>query len=116
VATAPRPGVSTRKAASDAAQTILVLTVKGQEYRIAPANLPLGEQEACLKQSGFPFEMFMQEPLGLIKLVGIWWMARRQSGEPNLAWVTAKEEWPADIVEGDVSVELDEPEGSSPEA
>jgi hypothetical protein len=115
VATAPRPGVGRRQEDAKAAETVLVLTVRGESYRIAPGNIPIGEQEACLKQSGFPFEMFMQEPLGLIKLVGIWWMARRASGERTLAWSTAKDQWPTDLTEGDVSVEIEEPEGNDPE-
>ncbi len=115
MAKAPTPGA---RRADEVAQTMIVLTIRGDEFRFAPNNVPIGEQELCLKQSGFPYETFITEPFGTIKLMGLWWLARRAGGERSLAWGTAKNEWPDDLTEADIDLVVDEPddEATDPEA
>ena len=116
MALAPAPGVGRREEEAASVETIIVLKVRGEVFRFAPNNVPLGEQELCLKQSGFPYETFLTEPFGTIKLIGLWWLARRAAGEKTLAWVTAKNEWPPDITEDDIDLEIEEPGANDPEA
>jgi hypothetical protein len=118
MATAPRPGVSRRAAADAATQSVLVLSVQGKEHRFALNNVPIGEQELCVKQSGFTYETFITEPFGTIKLIGLWWLARRAGGETRLTWQQVKDEWPSDLTEDDIDLRIEEPDetANDPEA
>jgi hypothetical protein len=118
MADAPEPGIGSRIADAQAAETIITLTIRDRSYRFAPNNVPIGEQEACLRQTGLPYETFLTEPFGVVKLCALWWLARRASGERNLSWNQAKAQWPADLTEDEVSLTVDEPDeaAADPEA
>jgi hypothetical protein len=121
MATAPRPGVGARKEATTAAKTLLRLTLRGESFTLAPANLPLSERLIVRKATGgMPFETFWdgQESIGMDSFLVLWWLARRAAGESQLTLTRAEQEFPTDLAEGDVGLEEVTPdqEPDSPEA
>lgn len=104
----------------------LRIRVKDRTYEFVP-ELALEEKFVIRAATGLPFEAFLpaqqEREFGEDSAFVLWWLARRQSGEPALPYKQALAEWPADMVEGDlefVQVDLDaedgepSPEGSGP--
>lgn len=121
MATAPRPGAGRRKAAQQAAQRVLRVTISGDTRTLAPDNIPFAEQVAVRKAcGGLPFSAFWGggDLIGEDSLQVLWWLARRANGEPNLQLRTVLDEWPNPLQPDDFQVELVEPdeEDVDPEA
>lgn len=119
MATAPTPGVGRRAEEAQDATEILTITIRGDSKRLAINNVPIGEQEVCLQETGRPYEDNLAEPFGTIKIARLWWLARRASGEKRLTWRLAQREWPEDLdFEQDVEVDFTAPEdeATDPEA
>lgn len=117
MATAPRPGVTTREQQLAEAQTLITIkilrpltTAKGRlipdTHRIGIMNIPLRERLICRKATGLPISAFWagEDAVDLDSLVVLWWMARRLAGEVTLTVDQAADEWPDDL---DVSTELE---------
>ena len=117
-AKAPTPGVGKRKAAADVAAQIMTITVRGESVTIAPWNVPIAEQLIAKKATGLPVEEYRKEPLGMVDVVFWWWLARRASGEWQLTWARASEEWPADLNPDEFELTIDGPDedATDPEA
>lgn len=66
-----------------------------------------------------PIESFLGA-FGMDSLFILWWVARRQNGEPKLSFKDAKAEWPTSLTEDEfdlIEVDLDgEPDNDSPES
>jgi hypothetical protein len=124
---APKPG---SRAADEAARQFLRITVKGNTYDLMPA-LEMNERFVVrLATGGLPFEAFMPREtareIGEDSLFILWWVARRQNGEPALPFKQAQAEWSTLVLneEGDFDfaivdldaepVEDDSPEGPGP--
>lgn len=130
MAKAPRPGVSTRADELEAAQTVMTLVVKRpittesgrlipERHAIAINNVPMRERIICRKATGLPLAAFWAEDrIDVDSIMVLWWMARRLNGEAALTFDQAAEQWPMDLSEDDLDIELDEPddEDDSPEA
>lgn len=130
MAKAPRPGVSKREDELEAAQQVMTLTIKRpivndkgrtipETHRIAINNIPMRERIICRKATGLPLAAFWSEDrIDLDSIMVLWWMARRLEGEAALTFDQAAGQWPMDLEEGDLDIELGEPddEDDSPEA
>ena len=115
MAQAPRPGAGKRKAATEQAQRILRITVSGETYSFCPDNIPFAEQIAVRKAcGGLPFSAFWGGELtvGVDSLQIMFWLARRASGEPNLALSTVLDEWPEVLNPEDFEVAIEDPDGT----
>jgi hypothetical protein len=127
VATAPRPG-----AAKDDAKVFIRLRILDRILDVS-AQLTIKEKMAVRLATGLPFEAFLkagEDTFGEDTLVVLWWEGRRQHGEPNLAFLTAVDEWTTEIapqITGPADLEMsvvdlndeepqesDSPEGSGP--
>lgn len=121
MATAPRPG---SRAESEAARQFIRIRVKEREMDLM---MSLTIQERFVVRAataGLPFEAFLPQQsgreIGEDSLFILWWVARRQNGEPNLPFAQAEAEWPTDLSDKDIDFTIvdldDEPEeGDSPE-
>lgn len=119
-AKAPRPG---SVAEAEAARQFYRLRIKDREMDLLP-GLTMDERFVLRQATGLPLEAFMPKEsareFGEDSLFILWWLARRQNGEPSLAFKQASKEWPTDLAEGDVDLTVvdlsDEPEAEdSPE-
>lgn len=107
MATAPRPG---SRAQAEAARQFIRLRVKEREMDLM---MSLTIQERFVVRAataGLPFEAFLPQQsgreFGEDSLFVLWWVARRQNGEPNLSFKQAEQEWPSDLTESDLDVTL----------
>lgn len=110
MAKAPRPGVSRRADAVNAAQTVLRITIRGKSWDFCPNNLTITERGQVRKQTGgMAFETYWdgQTAIGLDSVIILWWLARRASGEPDLALTVAEADFLAfdNLTADDLSVE-----------
>lgn len=119
MATAPRPG---SRAAEEAARQFVRLRVKDREFDVMPA-LTMRERFVVRNATGTAFEAFLpaqsEREIGEDSFFILWWVGRRQNGEPALSFAQAEQEWP-DLAPGDLDfavIDLDgEPtEDDSPE-
>ena len=120
MATAPIPG---SRAHAEAASKFIRIRVKERTLDVMP-DLTMKERFVVRNATGTAFEAFLpaetENGVGEDTLFILWWVGRRQNGEPNLAFAQAQNEWPTDIGESDLELDLidltDEPEdGDSPE-
>lgn len=131
MAKAPRPGVSTREAELDEAQQIMqlkvlrpIVTKSGrtipETHSIGINNIPMRERIICRKATGLPLAAFWSEDrIDVDSIMVLWWMARRLNGEAALTFDQAAEDWPLDLTEDELDIELGEPtdeDGDDPEA
>lgn len=124
MATAPTPGVGKRMAQSDALKTALAQRVTiAQGDRVLSFSLgDLGPRDdlACRKATGWNVaELLNAEQVGGLEVLGIWWLARRQNGEPALTFDEVLDEFPTlgDILNaGFSSPEVDDDGAAPPEA
>lgn len=99
------------------------IRVKDRTLDFVP-QLELREKFVVRSATGLPFEAFMpaeqEREFGEDSLFVIWWLARRQNGEPGLSFAMAEKEWAAlELAEGDLEASMvnldDEPaEDDSP--
>jgi hypothetical protein len=79
------------------------------------------EKMAVRFATGLPYEAFVadERSLGEDSFAVLWWLARRQNGEPQLSFDQAASEWPNDLTPDDVACEAitpdEEPENDHPE-
>lgn len=106
MATAPEPGVGRKKAERkqrvDSAQSIVTIRYADETFSLAWLNVPIGEQIAVRKATGLPLAAFTT-PLsdaetgpgvvGEDSLLILWWLARRASGQTQLNFETACNQW-----------------------
>jgi len=108
------------KEIEDEADKVVSLSIepKGlQAVRLAPGLVPMAEKIAVFKQTGLAFEALMpsegQVPLHSVFV--LWWVGRRQAGEPDLTLEQADREWTkagiASVVDVKLDAEVDSPEG-----
>lgn len=124
MATAPIPG---SVAEQTGARQFMRIRVRERTLELVP-ELTMAERFVVRSATGLPFEAFMpahqEREFGEDSLFVLWWLARRQTGEPNLGFNQAQAEWPKGLGEDDldfVLVDLDDepmtedsPEGSGP--
>lgn len=119
-ASAPRPGT---RAAEMGARQFIRLKVREFDLDIVP-DLTMKERFVVRNATGVAFEAFLpstESEIGEDSIFVLWWVGRRQNGEPNLAFAQAEKEWPHDLGPDDLDVttiDLDgEPAGdASPES
>lgn len=121
MATAPDPG---SYAEETGARQFLRMRVKNRTLDVV-MDLTMKERFVVRTATGLPIEGFLpQESMrewGEDSVFVLWWIARRQNGEPALSFADAEAEWPKGLGEGDIDateVDLDdEPaEDDSPES
>lgn len=123
MAKAPRPG---SRAQQEAAQQFIRLKVKDRELDVM-LDLTMEERFVVRHSTGMPVEAFIpstETEFGEDSLFVLWWVGRRQNGEPGLSFAQAQTEWPKGLVEGDLELALidlgdedekdDSPESSGP--
>lgn len=113
MATAPRPGAGKRRAATQAAQRVLRITLKGETFSICPDNIRFSEQVAVRKAcGGLPISSFWGGDTVIAEdsLQIMFWLARRASGEPSLSLQTVLNEWPSPLNPNDFDIVLEDPE------
>lgn len=115
---APTPG---SRAADEQARKFLRIRVKDQTLDVMP-DLTLDERFVVRHATGLPVDAFTatEQAFGLDSLFVLWWLGRRQNGEPGLPFKQAKNEWPAELGVDDIDLDeidlADDPEvGDSPE-
>lgn len=113
-------------AETSGARQFMRIRVKERTLELVP-DLTMSERFVVRAATGLPFEAFFpeeqQREFGQDSFFVCWWVARRQSGEPNLPFRQAQAEWPK-LEEGDIEAALvnlddepmaeDSPEGSGP--
>lgn len=95
MAEAPLPGVEEHQEQVQAAKQILILKIRGEEYRLAINNVPISEKLIVRKATGLPLEAFISgdQLFGEDSVVILYWLARRGRGETFLTWTQAVEDW-----------------------
>ncbi len=121
MASAPKPGVAKRQAATQQAQRVLRITVKGETFTLCPENIPFGEQVAVRKAcGGLPISSFWGGGTVIAEdsLQVLFWLARRACGEPSLNLQTVLNEWPTPLNPDDFDIVLEDPDedDNSPES
>lgn len=126
-AKAPRPG---SLAEAKDARTFMRVQVKDDEYDLIP-DLSIQERFVVRSATGLPFEAFLPKrntnSVGEDSLFVLWWIARRQNGEPALSFARAEMDWPLlGLGVGDLGLTIvdlddepedeDSPEGSGPDS
>jgi hypothetical protein len=119
---APRPRRA-EEPAGPRTNSYFRLTLRGKTLELQQA-VSLQEKFAIRYATGMPFEAFWsgEARIGEDSFSVLWWLARRQNGEPGLPFEQHLAEWPTDLQEGDIEMELvedegeptDDPEGSGP--
>lgn len=121
MATAPTPGTG----GADPARIFFRIRIKDRTLELTGAPT-IQEKMAVRYATGLPYETFVQpssHTFGEDSLMVMWWLARRQNGEPNLAFTAVANDWPTlgendvdlDVVDLDAEPEADDsPEGSGP--
>lgn len=111
MANAPTPGAP--------AQEVKFFRIRVKDQTLEVSTSPtIAEKMAVRLATGLPFEAFFahgQQSFGEDSLVVLWWLARRQNGEPRLSFDEVATSWPT-LDDGDLDLTLVEPEGDSPEA
>lgn len=100
-------------------QTMTIRVGDFSAVTLAPGNVSLAEKMVVRKATGLPFEAFLgdEDKIGADSVAVLWWLARRAGGEPMLTWKQVESEWPANLTEDQIDVEVDDPEGADdPEA
>jgi hypothetical protein len=100
-----------------------IMTIRVGEFdpvTLAPNNIPMSEKVIVRKATGMPFEAFLgdEDKIGADSVAIMWWLARRANGEPMLTWSQVEKDWPDELTESDIDVEVDDPseDASDPEA
>jgi hypothetical protein len=97
---APRPG---SLAEEKGARQFLRIRVQDRTLDFVP-QIALREKFALRAATGLPIEAFMpsgtEVGFGSDSLFVLWWLARRQNGEPQLPFAQAEADWP-DQLDGD---------------
>lgn len=107
MATAPAPG---SVAAEQASRLFLRLRIRDRELDVVPTPT-MDEKFTIRAVARVSFESIM-DPLGDDSLCVLWWLARRQNGEPKLPlpvhigeWEPVKDETEFDVTEIDLDGE-----------
>lgn len=125
-AKAPRPGSTAHERG---ARQFIRLKVREFDLDVMPA-LTMKERFVVRAATATAFEAFLpaqtEREIGEDSLFVLWWVGRRQNGEPNLPFAQAEREWPAEfgpddldftIVDLDAEPEADDsPESSGPDS
>jgi hypothetical protein len=69
----------------EAVKATLIVKDGDKEYRLHTDDFGPADTMACRQQTGLPVEHYMTN-IGLDSMIVIIWVARRNSGEPNLAF------------------------------
>ena len=95
MASAPTPGAADRAAAVRASLTV---TVRGETRVLYPNNMTMELRVAIRKQTGLPFQTWMDQ-MDLDSLCVIWWLAGVQSGSEarSYSFPQAVAQWPDDL-------------------
>ena len=126
MATAPIPG---SRAHAEAASKFIRIRVKDRTLDVMP-DLTMKERFVVRNATGTAFEAFLpaetENGVGEDTLFILWWVGRRQNGEPNLPFNQAQTDWPTDIGVDDLELDLidldgepeadDSPESSGPDS
>lgn len=117
MAQAPRPGVSAREDAAAAAQTVLRVRLRDNEFTIAAGNVPLRVKDRFMHDTGRSVEWYFQpERLSDVTLCGLWYLARLIDGQ-DATWDQVLDEWDASgFTADDIEVIENAAEGEDPEA
>lgn len=119
MATAPTPGGPAPE------RTFFRIRVRDRTLELSAAPT-IREKMAVRYATGLPYEAFVrpgEHTVGEDSLMVMWWLARRQNGEPGLPFDAVADTWPTlgpddvevDIVDLDTAGEADDsPEGSGP--
>lgn len=120
MATAPTPGARSREAR-------VFFRIRIQDRTLELSGAPtIKEKMAVRFATGLPLEAFIadgEHTIGEDSIVVLWWLARRQNGEPNLPFNEVANNWPTlgaddidvDVIDLDSEPEADDsPEGSGP--
>lgn len=125
MAKAPTPG---SRAEEESARQFIRLTVKDRVLDVMVA-LTMSERFVVRTATGTAFEAFLPavtaREIGEDSMFVLWWIGRRQNGEPNLPLQQAEREWDAlALGDGDLDFDMidlddepaedDSPEGSGP--
>ena len=122
MAKAPRPGVSKREGELTEAQQIMnlkvlrpIATSSGriipESHSIGINNIPMRERIICRKATGLPLAAFWSEDrIDIDSIMVLWWMARRLNGEAALTFEQAAEDWPLDLSEDELDIDLGDPD------
>lgn len=124
MAEAPVPGAGEHQELLEAARRVLILKVRGIEYRLGLNNIPIQEKLIVRKATGLPYEAYIGDQMfGEDSVVVLFWLARRGAGEPLLTWNQACADWDAMGVDGEKDFEVilddgkpDPADGDFPEA
>lgn len=117
MAQAPTPGASAREEDAAAARRTTVISVRGNEYRVAAANVPLRVKDQFMRETTYSVEwLSAQQRLGDVTIAALWYLGRLLAGE-QVTWNEILNEWDSlGITSGDVTVDLVDAEGDDPEA
>lgn len=112
----PIPG---SRADNEGARQFIRITVQGNTLDFVP-NLTMQEKFTVRAQTSLPFEAFLptvsETQVGEDTLFILWWLARRQNGEPQLPLKQAEGQWPTEFKDGDldmVLIDLDDDLGAA---
>lgn len=111
MARAPTPGAGNRPGPAARFR----IRVRDQTFELT-TNVTLKEKIAVRLATGLPFEAFYagENRVGEDSVCVLWWLARRQNGQPGLPWAQHEAEWPSPLVEGDIDLEvLDDDDGEA---
>lgn len=116
-AKAPTPGASAREEDAALARRVTVLTVRGNEYRVAAGNVPLRIKDQFMRETTYSVEwLSAQQRLGDVTIAALWYLGRLLAGE-QVSWNQVLDEWDSlKITSDDVTVDLVDAEGDDPEA
>lgn len=123
MAQAPRPGVSARQEATDAAQRVLTIRLRDETFNIAAGNVPLRVKNRFMRETGQAIEWYLQPERAAsadVALCGLWFLDRLLSGM-TVTWEQTLDDWDAakftadDIEVIETTPDGDGPKGDDPE-
>lgn len=106
MATAPRPGSTAHERG---ARQFIRLKVREFDLDVMPA-LTMKERFVVRAATETAFEAFLPaqsaREIGEDSLFILWWVGRRQNGEPNLSFAQAEREWPTNLGDDDLDFSI----------
>lgn len=116
---APEPGVGRRQDDLDAAQVVLTIKVRGEEYLVAAGNVPMRVRDYFELQTGRSVEYIFStdRTIGVLQVALACYLAVILRDEKlTLRWAKFRDDWPTDLTEDDFDVTVSDPESPDPEA
>lgn len=115
MATAPEPGVSRRAEEAEQATKQITIKIRDKTWRVVQSTLTFNTRKKVRESTGHSVAWWGRE-LDLDAICVLVWVARMQSGEPDLTLEQADAEFDWDVTPADLAVFEEDGDPEDPES